>query len=115
MTTEEAILTEKTADALVGRLFEATLGSMDVLTVYIGDRLGLYRALHDGGPPPPRTLPPVPGSTRAMPSSGSSSRRRPASSTSTTWRRRPTRDGSASPRPTPLPCSTATARGPSRR
>ena len=22
---------------------------MDVLTVYIGDRLGLYRALHDGG------------------------------------------------------------------
>ena len=51
MTTEEATeMTEKTADALVGRLVEATLGSMDVLTVYIGDRLGLYRALHDGGP-----------------------------------------------------------------
>jgi 2-polyprenyl-3-methyl-5-hydroxy-6-metoxy-1,4-benzoquinol methylase len=42
--------TEKTPDALVGRLFEATLGMMDVLSVYIGDRLGLYRALHDGGP-----------------------------------------------------------------
>jgi 2-polyprenyl-3-methyl-5-hydroxy-6-metoxy-1,4-benzoquinol methylase len=42
--------TEKTPDALVGRLFEATLGMIDVLSVYIGDRLGLYRALRDGGP-----------------------------------------------------------------
>jgi 2-polyprenyl-3-methyl-5-hydroxy-6-metoxy-1,4-benzoquinol methylase len=51
MTTEEAAAaTEKTADALVGRLVEATLGTMDVLSVYIGDRLGLYRALHDDGP-----------------------------------------------------------------
>ena len=41
---------EKTADALVGRLFEASLGMFDVMTVYLGDRLGLYRALHDGGP-----------------------------------------------------------------
>jgi 2-polyprenyl-3-methyl-5-hydroxy-6-metoxy-1,4-benzoquinol methylase len=51
MTTEDvAVKDEKTADALVGRLFEATLGMMDVLSVYLGDRLGLYRALHDGGP-----------------------------------------------------------------
>src|SRR5262249_11828933 len=41
---------EKTADQLVGRLFEATLGMMDVLAVYVGDRLGLYRDLRDGGP-----------------------------------------------------------------
>jgi 2-polyprenyl-3-methyl-5-hydroxy-6-metoxy-1,4-benzoquinol methylase len=41
---------DKTADELVGRLFEATLGMMDVLAVYIGDRLGLYRALRDDGP-----------------------------------------------------------------
>jgi SAM-dependent methyltransferase len=34
-------------DALVERLFEATLGAWDVLGVYIGDRLGLYRALTD--------------------------------------------------------------------
>jgi 2-polyprenyl-3-methyl-5-hydroxy-6-metoxy-1,4-benzoquinol methylase len=40
---------EKTADALIGRLFEATLGMMDVISVYMGDRLGLYRALRDGG------------------------------------------------------------------
>jgi 2-polyprenyl-3-methyl-5-hydroxy-6-metoxy-1,4-benzoquinol methylase len=42
--------TEKTPDALVGRLFEASLGMLDVMAVYLGDRLGLYRALHEGGP-----------------------------------------------------------------
>jgi 2-polyprenyl-3-methyl-5-hydroxy-6-metoxy-1,4-benzoquinol methylase len=36
-------------DALVGRLFEATLGALDVLAVYLGDRLGLYRALAERG------------------------------------------------------------------
>jgi 2-polyprenyl-3-methyl-5-hydroxy-6-metoxy-1,4-benzoquinol methylase len=37
-------------DALVERLFEATLGAMDVLAVYLGVRLGLYRALRERGP-----------------------------------------------------------------
>jgi hypothetical protein len=37
-------------DALVERLFMATVGAMDVLGVYIGDRLGLYRALTERGP-----------------------------------------------------------------
>ena len=51
MTTEYgAVEVSKTPDALVGRLFEATIGMMDVLSVYLGDRLGLYRALHDHGP-----------------------------------------------------------------
>lgn len=54
MTTEEA--TEKTADELVGRLFEATLGMFDVMSVYLGDRLGLYRVLHEGGPATAREL-----------------------------------------------------------
>ena len=36
-------------DALVERLFGATLGAMDVVSVYIGVRLGLYRALADRG------------------------------------------------------------------
>ena len=41
MTTEQVIEpTEKTADSLVGRLVEATIGSMDLLTVYIGDGEG---------------------------------------------------------------------------
>ena len=37
-------------DALVERLFLATVGTWDVLAVYIGDRLGLYRTLADAGP-----------------------------------------------------------------
>lgn len=39
-----------TTTALVERLFGATLGGLDLLCVHIGDRLGLYRALADGGP-----------------------------------------------------------------
>src|SRR4029077_20367427 len=37
-------------DALVERLFGSTLGAMDVASVYLGVRLGLYRALADRGP-----------------------------------------------------------------
>ncbi len=37
-------------DALVGRLFEAALGAFDLLGVYLGDRLGLYKALAERGP-----------------------------------------------------------------
>jgi 2-polyprenyl-3-methyl-5-hydroxy-6-metoxy-1,4-benzoquinol methylase len=36
-------------EALVGRLFEAALGSLDLAAVYLGDRLGLYRNLADAG------------------------------------------------------------------
>ena len=32
-------------EALVGQLFASALGAMDLFSVYIGDRLGLYRAL----------------------------------------------------------------------
>jgi len=34
-------------DALVGRLFEAAIGTLDVFSIYVGDRLGLYQALAD--------------------------------------------------------------------
>ncbi|HEV2072168.1 MAG TPA: class I SAM-dependent methyltransferase [Thermomicrobiales bacterium] len=37
-------------DALVERLFAATLGAMDLFSVYLGGRLGYYRALADRGP-----------------------------------------------------------------
>jgi 2-polyprenyl-3-methyl-5-hydroxy-6-metoxy-1,4-benzoquinol methylase len=37
-------------DALVERLFMAAVGTWDVLGVYIGDRLGLYRTLAERGP-----------------------------------------------------------------
>jgi 2-polyprenyl-3-methyl-5-hydroxy-6-metoxy-1,4-benzoquinol methylase len=56
MTTEPVAIEPRTADALVGRLFEASLGMVDILSVYMGDRLGLYRALRDGGSSTPRDL-----------------------------------------------------------
>jgi hypothetical protein len=37
--------TAEQRDALINRLFQATLGTWDILTVYLGDRLGFYRAL----------------------------------------------------------------------
>jgi 2-polyprenyl-3-methyl-5-hydroxy-6-metoxy-1,4-benzoquinol methylase len=37
-------------DALVGRLFNALIGSLELLHVYLGDRLGLYRVLAEQGP-----------------------------------------------------------------
>jgi SAM-dependent methyltransferase len=37
-------------DALAGRLFQATIGAVDLLGVYVGDRLGLFRAVADRGP-----------------------------------------------------------------
>ena len=37
-------------DALAERLFGAAIGACELLTVYLGDRLGLYRALAESGP-----------------------------------------------------------------
>jgi precorrin-6B methylase 2 len=37
-------------DALVERLFQSAIATFDLFGVYIGDRLGLYRALADRGP-----------------------------------------------------------------
>ena len=37
-------------DALADRLYQATIGAFDLEAIYIGDRLGLYRALAEGGP-----------------------------------------------------------------
>jgi SAM-dependent methyltransferase len=42
--------TDTRRDALVERLFGSALGAMDLLCVYLGDRLGLYRALAEAGP-----------------------------------------------------------------
>ena len=43
-------------DALVERLFNAAVGTWDVLAVYIGDRLRLYRTLAERGPYTPAEL-----------------------------------------------------------
>ena len=49
MTTELRDRTTEQRDALAGRLFAAVLGTLDVYNVYLGDRLGLYRALDELG------------------------------------------------------------------
>lgn len=41
--------TEQQRDALVERLLAATAGMFDIFATYLGDRLGLYRALAEGG------------------------------------------------------------------
>jgi len=43
-------------DALVERLFAATIDTLEVASVYVGGRLGFYRALADAGDATPRDL-----------------------------------------------------------
>lgn len=50
MSTEVTPQPTEQRDALVARLFQSILGTMDLFTVYMGDRLGLYRALAEAGP-----------------------------------------------------------------
>ena len=45
-----------TADAFAERLFGSALGAIDVLSAYLGDRLGWYRSLADHGPATAREL-----------------------------------------------------------
>jgi hypothetical protein len=42
--------TTERRDALIERLFGAAVATMDVFSVYIGERLGLYRNLAEHGP-----------------------------------------------------------------
>jgi 2-polyprenyl-3-methyl-5-hydroxy-6-metoxy-1,4-benzoquinol methylase len=48
----ETLTEEQTAqrDAFVGRIFQSSLAGLEMLTVYLGNRLGLYRALAEHGP-----------------------------------------------------------------
>src|SRR5215212_10936482 len=40
---------EQRRDALVERIFGSCIGFMEILSIYVGDRLGFYRALADYG------------------------------------------------------------------
>ena len=53
-------------DAFVERLFGAMLAAMDLQAVYLGDRLGYYRALADGGPLTSTELAARTGTARAL-------------------------------------------------
>lgn len=48
--------TTVTAQQYADRLIGAALGTIEVISVYLGDRLGWYRALADGGPATPAEL-----------------------------------------------------------
>lgn len=39
-----------TAEELVGRVLEQAVGSLDIFAIYLGEQLGYYHALHEGGP-----------------------------------------------------------------
>ena len=47
---------DRERDALIERLMQATAGMFHIFTTYLGDRLGLYRALAAGGPCTPAEL-----------------------------------------------------------
>ncbi len=50
MTEAPALTADERRDALVGKLFMGGIEALDLLSVYLGDKLGLYRALADRGP-----------------------------------------------------------------
>jgi 2-polyprenyl-3-methyl-5-hydroxy-6-metoxy-1,4-benzoquinol methylase len=52
----EAQTAEQRRDEFAEGLFEKIIGAMEVASVYLGDRLGLYRALTEGGPATPAEL-----------------------------------------------------------
>jgi hypothetical protein len=47
MDTVEQVEQVDEVEALGGRIFEAALGAADILSIYLGDRLGWYRSLAD--------------------------------------------------------------------
>lgn len=55
-TTTPSSFDEARRDAFAGRLFTDTIAAMETLSVYLGDRLELYRHLHEGGPATPAEL-----------------------------------------------------------
>ena len=47
---------EQQRDAFVGRLLQSLTGAFDVFSIYLGDQLGWYRALAEGGALTPAEL-----------------------------------------------------------
>jgi uncharacterized protein YggL (DUF469 family) len=59
MSTKEQISTDAIADerdAFIERLIKSTSGVFDIFTIYIGDRLGFYKALAEDGSLTPAEL-----------------------------------------------------------
>ena len=47
---------EKQRDAFVDRIFAASLGTFDIFAIYIGSKLGFYKALATASPLSPKQL-----------------------------------------------------------
>jgi SAM-dependent methyltransferase len=45
-----AVTTQATPEAMVERVFDSLVHTAELFCIYVGDQLGLYTALHDGGP-----------------------------------------------------------------
>jgi SAM-dependent methyltransferase len=56
MSTAAAPSADPTPDAIAGRVFDAAVAAFDILSINLGDRLGLYRALKEEGPATPGEL-----------------------------------------------------------
>jgi hypothetical protein len=54
--TTEPATAPASAEQFAERLFQSALGTAEVLSVFLGDRLGWYRALTEGGPATPAEL-----------------------------------------------------------
>jgi len=80
----EAAACNGSAELLVERLFGAVLGILDVSTIHIGDRLGLYTALVSSGGATSGELAAATATDERYVGSGSSSKPSARSSTSTT-------------------------------
>ncbi len=50
MTTTASQPVNAAPDELAGRIFSSVINALEVVCIYLGDQLGFYRALHEGGP-----------------------------------------------------------------
>ena len=71
-TSAESIAIQR--DAFIERFLGFASGTFNMFSIYIGDRLGLYRALAEGGPATSAELASRMGSTNVTFVSGSNSR-----------------------------------------
>jgi len=108
MSTAEA---DAARDALVERLFAASLGMAELLTIHLGDRLGLYAAIDAAGSVTEAELAGRAGIDLRYAREWLDSKAPPGSSRSTTRAPRPTRGGSRFPPVTPSRSWIATAPG----
>jgi len=50
LTTTAPQSTNAAPDEITGRIFSSMIDAMEIFCVYVGDQLGFYRTLHEGGP-----------------------------------------------------------------